>query len=38
VDLSKALAGIALRDAEVMGKKGVAQIRQATPAVDEFFK
>ena len=38
VDLSKALTGIDLKDAEAMGKKGVAQIRQATPAVDEFFK
>src|SRR5262249_21536087 len=38
VDLSKALTGVDLRDVETMGTKGVAQIRQATPVVDEFFQ
>lgn len=38
VDLAKALEGVDPKDAEAMGTKGVAQLRKATAAVDEFFK
>lgn len=38
VDLKKTLEGIDVKDARRMGEEGVAKIREATPAVDEFFK